>query len=74
MLVSKVLDSNVYVQLAPNKSHSQEFNNPCYFSMKYVLKHVWDQLFTVNAIKNIGETGDINGILRLDSYHWLVPV
>ena len=24
------------------------------------LKHVWDQLFTVNTIWNIGETGDIN--------------
>ena len=24
-----------------------------------VLKHVWDQLFTVNTIWNIGETGDI---------------
>ena len=25
-----------------------------------VLKHVWDQLFTVDTIWNIGETGDIN--------------
>ena len=24
-----------------------------------VLKHVWDQLFTVNTIWSIGETGDI---------------
>ena len=24
-----------------------------------VLKHVWDQLFTVNKIWSIGETGDI---------------
>ena len=29
-----------------------------------VLKHVWDQLFTVNTILNIGETGDINTILQ----------
>ena len=25
-----------------------------------VQKHVWDQLFTVDTIWNIGETGDIN--------------
>ena len=24
-----------------------------------VLKHVWDQLFTVNTLWNIGETGDM---------------
>ena len=23
-------------------------------------KHIWDQLFTVDTIWNIGETGDIN--------------
>ena len=28
-----------------------------------VLKHVWDQIFTVNTIWNIGETGDINSFL-----------
>ena len=27
-----------------------------------VLKHVWDQLFTVNAIWNIGETGDMHAL------------
>ena len=27
MLVSEVLNSNVYVQLVPNKSHSQELKN-----------------------------------------------
>ena len=27
MLVSEVLNSNAYVQLVPNKSHSQELNN-----------------------------------------------
>ena len=26
----------------------------------YSLEHVWDQLFTVDTIWNIGETGDIN--------------
>ena len=26
-----------------------------------VLKHVWDQLFTVDTIWNIGETGDMYG-------------
>ena len=28
--------------------------------VKTALKHVWDQLFTVGAIWNIGKTGDIN--------------
>ena len=26
----------------------------------FVVNHVWDQLFTVDTILNIGETGDIN--------------
>ena len=30
-----------------------------------VLKHVWDQLFTVDTIWNIGETGDIYPILAM---------
>ena len=33
-----------------------------------VQKHVWDQLFTVDTIWNIGETGDINSDLSVNDY------
>ena len=34
-----------------------------------VLKHVWDQLFTVNTIWSIGETGDI----YISLFHFTSP-
>ena len=33
-----------------------------------ILEHVWDQLFTVDTIWNIGETGDIN------THGWMVTI
>ena len=33
-----------------------------------VLKHVWDQLFTVDTIWNLGETGDIHSFNIIQSH------
>ena len=43
------------LQTATNKDH-RHFRSRLHV---IVLEHVWDQLFTVDTIWNIGETGDI---------------
>ena len=63
--------NSLMVSLAPMKKESSfNFISRNSFEVKYmdildlermyVTKHVWDQLFTVDTIWNIGETGDIN--------------
>ena len=52
-------------QNGPNKSEVGLRKDHRHFRSRLhtiVLKHVWDQLFTVKTIWNIGETGDINPI------------